>query len=72
MWALILAQGKVPVQTYSRELPQHLELQLDDGLAISGLVRDEEGNPLAGARVEALGEIARDRWISLHPGRGDV
>jgi len=55
---VVLAQGKIPVQTYFRELPQRIELQLDDGLAISGTIRDEEGNPLSGASVEALGEMA--------------
>jgi len=55
---LVVAQGKVPVQTHFRDLPQKLDLQLEEGLGVVGTVRDDEGNPLPGARVEAIGVIS--------------
>ena len=55
---LVVAQGKVPVQTHFRELPQKLDIELEEGLGIVGAVRDDEGNPLPGARVEAIGVIS--------------
>ncbi len=54
---IVVAQGHVPVMMNFQDLPQDLELQLEEGLGISGTVRDNEGNPLAGARVEAFGVI---------------
>jgi hypothetical protein len=55
---IVVAQGHAPVMMNFQDLPQDLELQLEEGLGISGTVRDNEGNPLAGARVEAFGVIA--------------
>ena len=54
---IVVAQGHAPVMMNFQDLPQDLELQLDEGLGISGTVRNNEGNPLAGARVEAFGVI---------------
>lgn len=55
---VVVPQGKVPVQISFHDLPQELNLQLEEGLAVSGTVRDEQGQPLAGALVEAYGVIA--------------
>jgi len=54
---IVVAQGHAPVMMSFQGPPQDLELQLEEGLGISGTVRDNEGNPLAGARVEAFGVI---------------
>jgi len=54
---VVVAQGHAPVMMDFQDLPQELELQLDEGFGISGTVRDSEGKPLAGARVEAFGVI---------------
>lgn len=55
---LIVAQGKVPIVGAFNGLPANLTLPLEDGLSVGGTVRDTEGNPLPGAAVEAMGEIA--------------
>jgi len=55
---LIVAQGKVPIVGAFKGLPASLTLPLEDGLSVGGTVRDAEGEPLAGATIEAMGEIA--------------
>jgi protocatechuate 3,4-dioxygenase beta subunit len=55
---LIVAQGKVPVVGAFQGLPAHLTLPLEDGLGVGGTVRDTDGKALAGATIEAMGEIA--------------
>lgn len=55
---LIVAQGKVPIVGAFKGLPTNLTLPLEDGLSVSGTVRDMEGHPLSGATIEAMGEIA--------------
>ncbi len=54
---LVVAQGKTPVMDLFQGLPQDRDLMLDDGLTVHGTVRDLEGNPLVGARLEAMGII---------------
>lgn len=55
---VIVAQGKVPIVGGFDGLPQKATLPLEDGLAVTGTVRDLEGKPLAGATIEAMGEIS--------------
>ena len=55
---LIVAQGKVPIVGAFQGLPANLTLPLEDGLGVGGTVRDTDGNALAGATIEAMGEIA--------------
>ncbi|MFV2073711.1 MAG: carboxypeptidase regulatory-like domain-containing protein [Thermoanaerobaculales bacterium] len=47
--------GRAPVSGRFGGLPQNIELASDEGLKLSGTVLDEDGNPLAGATVEAVG-----------------
>jgi protocatechuate 3,4-dioxygenase beta subunit len=56
--ALVVAPGAAPVQASVERLPHSLVLDLDQGLHVSGTVVDENDEPLAGARVEALGKLA--------------
>ncbi|MEJ2190083.1 MAG: carboxypeptidase-like regulatory domain-containing protein [Acidobacteriota bacterium] len=56
--AVVVAPGAAPVQASVQRLPRNLVLDLDQGLRVSGRVVDENDEPLAGARVEALGRLA--------------
>ena len=47
-----------PVHGSFQKLPQKMRLPLEEGLAVSGMVKDNDGNPIPGARIEVLGEIA--------------
>ncbi len=55
---IIVAQGKVPVVGAFQGLPLDQKLPLEDGMTVDGSVRDADGNPIAGASVEAMGEIS--------------
>ena len=55
---IIVAQGKVPVVGSFQGLPLDQKLPLEDGMTVGGSVRDADGNPLAGASIEAMGEIS--------------
>ncbi len=55
---IVVAQGKVPVVGAFQSLPLDQKLPLEDGMTVGGTVRDAEGNPLAGASIEAMGEIS--------------
>ncbi len=54
---IVVAPGHAPIVVSVQDLPKDLELPLEEGLGITGTVRDHEGNPLAGARLEAIGVI---------------
>lgn len=54
---VIVAPGKAPVIGAFQGLPLTHTVTLEEGLGVSGTVRDPEGNPLIGARVEAMGEL---------------
>jgi protocatechuate 3,4-dioxygenase beta subunit len=55
---IVVAQGMAPVHGSFQKLPQNMSLSLEEGIAVSGTVKDNDGNPIPGARIEALGEIA--------------
>ncbi len=55
---VVVPPGRAPVVGSFQGLPLDLELPLDDGLGVSGVVRDDRGAPLAGARIETQGKIA--------------
>jgi len=55
---IIVAQGKVQVVGAFQGLPLDQKLPLEDGISVGGIVRDAEGNPIAGASIEAMGEIS--------------
>jgi protocatechuate 3,4-dioxygenase beta subunit len=55
---VIVAQGMAPAVTAFRDFSEPLSVGLADGLGVSGLVLDDEGEPVAGAKIDVLGEIA--------------
>jgi len=55
---VVVAQGMAPAVTGFRDFSEPVSLTLADGLGVSGLVLDEEGEPVAGAKIDVLGEIA--------------
>ncbi|MGD8439841.1 MAG: carboxypeptidase-like regulatory domain-containing protein [Holophagae bacterium] len=55
---VVWVAGRAPVVGRIDALPRRLELTLSDGLAVSGVVHDRHGAPLAGADVVATGRIA--------------
>ncbi len=54
---VVVAQGMAPAVTTFRDFSQPISIGLADGLGVTGLVLDDEGNPVAGAKIDALGEI---------------
>jgi len=54
---VVVAQGMAPTVTTFRDLSEPISLALADGLGVSGLVLDDEGEPVAGAKIDVLGEI---------------
>ncbi|MBD3856788.1 MAG: carboxypeptidase regulatory-like domain-containing protein [Acidobacteria bacterium] len=54
---VVVAPGMAPAVTSFRDFSKPVSLVLADGLGVSGLVLDEEGEPVAGAKIDVLGEI---------------
>jgi hypothetical protein len=54
---VVVAQGMAPAVTTFRDLSEPISLALADGLGVSGIVLDDEGEPVAGAKIDALGQI---------------
>ncbi len=54
---VVVAQGMAPALTTFRELSKPMSVHLADGLGVTGLVLDDEGEPVAGAKIDILGEI---------------
>ncbi len=55
---VVVAQGLAPAVTTFRDFSEPIAVKLADGLAIEGFVLDQEDEPVAGARIDVLGEIA--------------
>jgi hypothetical protein len=55
---VVVAQGMAPAVTTFRDFSEPIAVRLVEGLAVSGLVVDENDEPIAGAKIDALGEIA--------------
>jgi protocatechuate 3,4-dioxygenase beta subunit len=55
---VVVAQGMAPAVTSFRDASEPIAVSLAEGLGVSGLVLDDEGEPLAGATVDVLGQIA--------------
>ena len=54
---VVVAQGLAPAVTTFRNFSEPIEVSLADGLGVSGLVLDDKGEPVAGAKIDALGKI---------------
>jgi protocatechuate 3,4-dioxygenase beta subunit len=54
---VVVAQGMAPAVTTFRDFSEPIGLTLADGLGVSGLVLDDEGEPVVGAKIDVLGEI---------------
>ena len=60
---VVVAQGMAPAVTNFRDLTEPISVSLADGLQVTGVVLDEEGEPVGGARIDVLGEITElDRF----------
>jgi protocatechuate 3,4-dioxygenase beta subunit len=55
---VVVAQGMAPAVTSFRDFSEPIAIELADGLGVTGLVLDEEGEPLPGAKIDVLGQIA--------------
>jgi protocatechuate 3,4-dioxygenase beta subunit len=55
---VVVAQGMAPAVTTFRDFSEPISVNLVNGIGVSGLVLDEEGEPLGGAKIDILGEIA--------------
>ena len=54
---VVVAEGMAPAVTTFRNFSEPISLTLADGLGVSGLVLDDEGEPVAGAKIDVLGQI---------------
>ncbi len=54
---LVVAQGMAPAVATFNDFSQPVSFSLVDGLGVTGLVTDQDGQPIAGARIDVLGEI---------------
>ncbi len=55
---VVVAQGMAPAVTTFRDFSNPISVHLVDGLGVSGVVLDDEGEPVTGAKIDVLGEIA--------------
>jgi len=55
---VVVAQGMAPAVTSFRDFSEPISLTLAEGLGVSGIVLDDEGEPVGGAKIDVLGEIA--------------
>jgi protocatechuate 3,4-dioxygenase beta subunit len=72
---VVLVPGRAPVVGTVDALPVRLELTLEHGLTVAGIVVDRHGRPVAAARIAATGRVAelddfRYRQEALSDGDG--
>jgi protocatechuate 3,4-dioxygenase beta subunit len=54
---LVVAQGMAPAIATFNDLSRPVSLSLVEGLGVTGVVYDQNDQPIAGARIDALGEV---------------
>jgi hypothetical protein len=55
---VVVAERRAPAVASFRDFSEPVPITLAEGLGVSGLVLDDEGEPVPGAKVDVLGEIA--------------
>ncbi len=54
---VVVAQGMAPAVTTFRDFSEPISVPLTEGQGVSGVVIDEDDQPVAGAKIDVLGEI---------------